>query len=506
MAEQSSHRRIAINAVAATAHVIVVGVSYLFLYFFLLHTLGAAQMGVYTLVLATTSVASLANFGITSSLVKLVADFRAKDNPKELNQLIFTALICIIVLFSVLSLLAYFFGWFIIGKVVSIHNNYVNLALKILPYSLMCLFVNELGGVFISIIEGTQRNYIRNIIYIVNNILFLLLNFFLVPRFGLLGVAYAQLTQACLITISGFFIGKSMLTGFSVFKWNWSTPIFKHILSYGTKIQAVSVFQMLYEPATKTLLTKFGGLPAVAYYDMATRLINQLRALIANANQVLIPVIAHAATRSLEEVKIYYTKALSITLTANIFLISGVLGFGALISYYWIGYHEPRFIFPLTVLSVSMFINIMSGPAFFCSMGEGKMNILLWVNFFIAVANIAGGIILGSLFKSKGVILAWGISYAVGSLALMIAYQKDIKVRFRDIFSLKQDTGFIIISILYSVGSVYVFNAFKITYNIQTLLITMLVYAVIFVPNIFINKNVQLFAKKLLQKNTPEQT
>ncbi|RVU00931.1 hypothetical protein EOD41_09875 [Mucilaginibacter limnophilus] len=500
MTDKASQRRVTINAVAATLHVIVVGVSYLFLYVYLLKSLGAAQMGIYTLVLATSSIASLANLGITSSLVKLVADFRARHTPEELNKLIYTALVSIIILFSILTLIAYFFGWLIIGYVVNIHNDYARLALQILPYSLICLFINELGGVFISILEGSQKNYIRNIIYIANNLFFLCLVFLLVPKYKLLGVAYAQVIQSASITICGFFTGKSLLDKFSIFKWNWSFKIFKQILSYGSKIQAVSVFQMLYEPATKTLLTKFGGLAAVAYYDMATRLINQLRALITNANQVLIPVIANASIRNLEEVRFWYKKALSITLTANILLISGILGMGSIVSYYWIGHHEMQFVFPLTVLAVATFVNIMSGPAFFCSMGEGRMNLLLWVNFIIAVLNIIGGIILGYFFKSKGVILAWGMSYAIGSFALMVVYQRNIRVRFKQIFSLKNDSWFIIISIIYSAASVFVFNSFKINYNLKTVLLTFIIYIIIFSPCIFLNKTLNGFLKKLIQR------
>ncbi|RYY00569.1 hypothetical protein EON78_00790 [bacterium] len=505
MAEQLSHKRIIINATAATAQVIVIGVSYLFLYIYLLRTLGESQLGVYTLVLSTSSIASLANFGITSSLVKFVADYRLKSDPEDLNRLIFTSLISLIALFSVLIMVAYAFGWFIIEHVVAIDKDYVQLALKILPYSLLCLFINELGGVFISILEGSQRNYIRNIIYIINNLIFLVLTFFFVPVYGLVGVAYAQVIQSTLITLCGFFTGKSLLKDFSLFKWNWDKTIFKEIIAYGSKFQVVSIFQMLYEPATKTLLTKFAGLPAVAYYDMATRLVNQLRGLIANANQVLIPVIAHAAQNHIEEVRFLYKKALSITLTANIFLISAILGFGSLISFFWIGHNEPRFIFPLCVLSISLFINILSGPAFFCSLGEGKLNLLVMINFFIALANITGGILLGFLYGGKGVIVSWGISYAAGSLALIILYQNNIKVKFRDVFSLREEGVFFGVSLIYSAVSVYIFNKFDIEYNLKTLLISVGIYLVIFIPNIFLNKNLKIITRKLVLRNTTKE-
>jgi O-antigen/teichoic acid export membrane protein len=49
---------------------------------------------------------------------------------------------------------------------------------------------------------------------------------------------------------------------------------------------------MLYDPITKALLTKFGGLSLVGYYEMANKLIYQIRSLKVSANQILVPAFA----------------------------------------------------------------------------------------------------------------------------------------------------------------------------------------------------------------------
>ena len=46
---------------------------------------------------------------------------------------------------------------------------------------------------------------------------------------------------------------------------------------------------MLLDPLAKVLLSRFGGLSAVAYFEMANRMVSQARSLIASANQVLVP-------------------------------------------------------------------------------------------------------------------------------------------------------------------------------------------------------------------------
>jgi hypothetical protein len=45
-------------------------------------------------------------------------------------------------------------------------------------------------------------------------------------------------------------------------------------------IQAITISQMLYDPITKGLLVKFGGLDLAGYYEMANRLVVQLRGFI----------------------------------------------------------------------------------------------------------------------------------------------------------------------------------------------------------------------------------
>jgi len=319
-----AHKRILLNAVSAAVQVVVVGLMYFFLYKYLIKTLGPSQLGVWALVISTSSIANFANFGITSGLVKFVADFKEKGGGEQMYKLIFTAFLSIVMFFAILIFVGYLFVDLIIHKIID--KQYVDLAMHLLPYSLLCLFINEMGGVYTSILEGFQKNYLRNIIYISSSVIFLALTYMLVPRYGLMGVTYAQVIQSLIIFISALITGSSLIKGFSPFKWNWDKAIFKQLIGYGSKFQVVSLFQMLYEPATKTLLTHFGGLPAVGYYEMASRLVNQVRALIVNANQVMIPVVAQASHKGVDEVRRLYVRTMSITLFINAPLICAVIG------------------------------------------------------------------------------------------------------------------------------------------------------------------------------------
>jgi O-antigen/teichoic acid export membrane protein len=422
-----SNKRIIINAASASLQVIITGLIYFFLYRYLVKNLGAAQLGIWSLVLATSSIANLANFGITSGLVKFVAEYKASQKENELSVLVSTAFFTICIFFIFLILILYIAASFILKKVVD--ADHLQLAMNILPFSLLSLFFNGIGGVFTSVLEGCQKNYLRNTIYSTAIIVLFLLTFFLTPKFGLEGVAYAQVMQSFLILIAAFLVSYKFFKNPDASFFSWKLITFKEIMGYGLKFQVVSICQMMYEPTTKALLSKFGGLSLVGYYEMSSRLVSQIRALIVNANQVMIPVITEASfkeTDSANSIKLLYSKTLSVTLLITIPLITGIVILAPLISKLWIGQFELSFIIFTFILSIANLINIICGPAYFGFMGTGILNPLIKVHVLMAFLNIAFAYTLGIVIHGYGVILAWGISLSSASLLLIYNYNKLI--------------------------------------------------------------------------------
>ena len=497
--EINSKKRISINIISTILQVLVVGVVYLFLYKFLLESLGIEKLGVWSIILATSSIANLANFGITSGLVKFIADYNAKKNLKDIPKLIFTALVSIIILFLLIVIIIYFFSKVILGFVVE--QKYLSLALEILPYSLLCLFINSVGGIFTSTLEGFQKNYVKNFLFLFSSVFLLLSSYYLVPIYQLKGVAIAQVLQSVIILVGSllFVINTSQLAIFN--KWNWDYKIFRELINYGAKFQVISVFQMLYEPITKGLISKFGGLAVLGYYEMAARLVNQVRALIVNANQVMVPVVAHTNSTQKENLKELYNKMMSITFFVNVRLISVLLIFTPIISILWIGHWEPIFVFSMLLLSTSIFVNILIGPAYFSCVGEGNLNLILKSQIMIGILNLILGYVLGYYFSGKGVIVSWAISVAISSFYLFYNYQKEKDIPLTNLFT-KYNVILFVVSVLVTIFSFVLYNVFA-SYINNTLVLLgcyIIVTIVVFIPFIIKNKDVidlkQAFFKK----------
>lgn len=99
-----SSKKLTINAVSAVVQVIFTALLYFFLYKYLLKSIGVEQLGVWSLILSFSSIANLANMGLTSGLVKFVAEYILEDDKSKLGKLIFTSILSMSILFIFLSL------------------------------------------------------------------------------------------------------------------------------------------------------------------------------------------------------------------------------------------------------------------------------------------------------------------------------------------------------------------------------------------------------------------
>ncbi len=488
---ENSRNRIALNAFSSAIQVIIVGLVYFFVYRIIVVELGVDQVGVWSLILATTSITSLANFGFSSALVKFVAEANAISDEAKLKKLLFTSWISMITLFLVVALIVYLLAYVFIDRIID--AKYVRIALKILPFSLLSLYIGALGSIWISALEGFQKNYIRSIIFSIGSIIYLLLTIILVPRNGLAGLAYSQVFQSFFIFIFSYYFLKKRCRTFKIYEWQWDNSTFRLLFGYGYKVQIVSLCQMLVDPLTKIMITRFSGITTLGFYEMASRLIIQLRYVIVNMNQVTIPIVSHYAQTDVSAIKYIYDRGLSFIAFLVFPMFAGIILFTPYLSGIWIGHVEPIFINCVYIMAISMLINIMASPAYFNSLGEGKLNGVLFMNFIILAMNLVLGIILGKTIPIYGVPLAWGISYAFGSIYLIRYYGTRKHFSFLRAF---RPGDFILIAgaILFSVFSKYILLNIseRKNYSAGSLLVLFIIYVVFFLAISFPNRNFKL--------------
>ncbi|UMY66388.1 lipopolysaccharide biosynthesis protein [Flavobacterium sp. HJ-32-4] len=447
--------------------VVVVGLCYVILYRYLLDRLGAELLGVWSVIVATTSLASVANLGLNTSIVKFVASYAARGDESKIKQLLFTSFIFIGGLYLVLSgIILLVAGWLL---PMFIPLQFLEVAKGVLPFSLLCLCINAIGGVVGSALDGIQKNYIRSAVLSGSSVVLVVLSFIMTPLYGLKGLIYSQILQAlmvlaiCVIAFNRFRPG-SFSPG-----WHWSRSIFREILSYGSKIQVLALLQLSYEPVTKLILSRWGGLAAAGYYEMASRLVSQVRAVIVNANQVVIPIIAEASERDSDRVRDLYIRSFRTILPLDTVLTLALICTSPLVSVLWLGHAEMIFVFAMTANGIGMFLNICTNPAYFGFMGEGKLNPLLISAFTMGLVNVFGGWLLGTWLGGYGVIIAWNLAFVAGSLLVMLQYHRVKMLRWHELVS-RQDVYILLMATMIGMTTMRMYVTYN-SYNWKYLLV-----------------------------------
>jgi len=252
--------------------------------------------------------------------------------------------------------------------------------------------------------------------------------FILAPTYGLIGLAFARVTQNVIVLLSSWFLLRRYLPLLPVLPCKWSRKIFNEIIGYSINFQIISLFVMLYDPVTKALLSRFGGLSALGYYEMASRMIIQLRALIVSANQVIVPAIADLQERIPDKIQLLYLTSYQLLFYLALPLFSLIIVLTPLISQLWIGHYERIFVTFTTLLAIGWFLNTLASPAYFANLGIGKLRWNVLGHIAIALLNAGFGLLLGILYGGIGVVLAWVFSLALGSSIIYLSYHATHKI------------------------------------------------------------------------------
>lgn len=414
------NRRIATSAMSSIAQIIVSGIALAVLYRYLLETIGVAQLGTWSLVLAMSSMIQITNLGLTGSIVKNIADHDAKGDKHSIELSIQTAAITVAILSAGLigcayPVAKYYFGFAIEGQ------PYQD-ALEVLPLALIAFWILMVTGIYQSGMYGCQLIVQRNGVLIAESISHVVLCMLLAPRYGLLGLAYARVVQNMITLVASMVLLKSHLPSLPWLPHRWDRGLFREMIGYATSFQAISLLVMLSDPITKAFLSRFGSVSLVGYYEMANKLVQIFRSLIVNAIQVLVPMFANLRQVQPQRVLGLYFKSSRIVTYLAIPGFSFLIVCAPLISELWIGRDEPIFVWSTILLCVGWLVNTLSAPAYFASLGTGEMRINLLSHIVMTGANILLALSLGLAIGGLGVVVGWAIALVIGGVLLNSLY------------------------------------------------------------------------------------
>jgi O-antigen/teichoic acid export membrane protein len=429
MAANLEHRQILWNALSTFGQVLAsAGVLFL-LYRFLVRTIGIERLGIWSLVLATTSLVVLANQGFSTSIVKFVAKYAARESAGDVSLLLQTAAISIGLPAGVISIALYPAGVWIL-KLILPHPAIAE-AIAILPWALVSLWLNVMLGLFQAGLAGHQLYTLCNFVEVSGAALYLASAYAMVPRLGLLGLAYSQAAVAAACVIVTWMLLRRRIPLLPLLPHRWDRRLFREIVGYGFQFQFITAAQAVREPVAKALITKFGGLAVTGFYDMASRWVVTFRELIVQANQVLVPTVSSLQEREPEAILRLYRDSYRLIFFLALPTTSFLVALSPLVSIVWLGRFEPVFVTFTGILAAGWLVNILCNPAYVVDLGTGALRWVAIGCVVTAVLNAAAGFVAGSIWGGTGVVAASMASLALGYLVVLVAFHRENRLPFR---------------------------------------------------------------------------
>jgi O-antigen/teichoic acid export membrane protein len=388
-------------------------------YRIVVHRLGLGSLGIWSLVVATTSFVRVVDPGTSAGLSRFVAVANARSRPSEIGNFFIAALISTFVFYAILSTLAYWPLRYALRLALSGPEFLV--AQDLLPYGITSFVLLNCYIAAAAALVGLQRADLRSKIVISCLFIQLVFVLLLTPINGLEGFAQAQILQYVFGIFVSYLVSVHQMRGHFAL---W--PLFKlkktafvELWLFGIRLQSISVISFLYEPVSKFVISSVGGAETLGLYEMALKYVVQVRQLALGPTTILMPAFAHVNVRAPNELTALYRRSLAAAVIVGSALMAAASISSPILSVLLFNYVDRLFVIFVAILSAASFVTIVSSPASNLAVSKG----LLKGNFWGTVVASCGAPLLaftfGKFFGSVGAVSSAVFALGVGNFLSM---------------------------------------------------------------------------------------
>lgn len=427
-------RTVGRNATWSLVQTVISALTVFALYKYLYGYLGPEQLGLWAVVLASVSLGRLAELGFSTTVLRYVSIHLGNGNRTRAAQILETGVVTIGVPFALALLILYPMASQAMRYVLPASN--IESAREILPYALATLWFGVTGSIAQSALDGCGRMDVKSRILIVGNLAYVPAAILMAQQWGITGLAICQLLQSVIVAILVWISIRRELPHLSLAPVTWNKSCFREILSYAAGLQLGNLLIMLFEPATKIVLSRYCGLAEVAHFEMANQVVSRVRALITSAMQAYLPSISSTSTDA-NSVRQIVGEATTFAAGIGLPLMAGVVVSFPIISILWIGEIQPNFIAYGWILGIGWLIATLAMPVYFFCVGTGRVKTILLSHVITVGSNIFLGFGAAVLGLGHGVAISMMVSLCAGNLMTVITTLSNLQISARQLIKLK---------------------------------------------------------------------
>jgi O-antigen/teichoic acid export membrane protein len=359
------------NALFSTAQSFVALACLFTIYRLLVQELGLERLGVWSLLLAASALVRIGDVSGAAALARFVAAAAHADHAGSPRDYVHTVLLTCIAMNCVFAAAIYFSAPLALPLVVG--PEHLAEARSLLPFVIAIMLLGAFGAGVTSAIDGAQRADQRALVMMGANLVYLVAAWFCIPRLGMIGFALAQMLQLVVVIVVGWIVLRGHVAGLGWFPSRWSRAVFAQTGAYALKLNAMGIMMMLFDPLTKLGFNHAGGPILVAYYELATRLVTQIRGLVVAGATPLTPAFARFRTPRDPAFGALLEKATRISALAAVATAFLSLTGAPLMSLVILGKIDPELLRMNTALTLGWSINLLCLGFYMAAQGIGLL-------------------------------------------------------------------------------------------------------------------------------------
>jgi len=396
-----------------------------------LHFLGANLYGLWAILAVIIYFSSIGNFGIDEALVKYVAEEYEKKNLEGiiayastgLNLLILNA----VLIYVVINLMGK-----LLQKVLHLNTSYSSIYHNIFPYvillSIFVLIVNYVN----SILKGLGRFDQASYILLAGRILALIISLlFFVNGYRIWGIYWGQLLSFLFVLIvSSLFIFRKI--GFYYNPLKYKKNLLFKLFKFGGAITVSRIISILLEPFIKIIIARFIGLAEVSYFEIANKIVLQIRSLFERGISAIMPEVSRlsaSAKNAKTAIAVVMRKINRLNAFVGLITLAILFIVGEYVLKLWLSQdYNVAITIAFRIVILGYFINLVSVPIYYYFMGIGKVKYCFYNHFIQAVLNFVLVIIviLFGCINFPLVTAAYATSIGISAVVLILIYCRTV--------------------------------------------------------------------------------
>lgn len=336
------------------------------------------------------------------------------DIADQINSTVITYIFVSIVIFLFVLLL------YPILKQVMFKNIFApNLDLFILG-TLFLNLANLVTSNYFSVLTGRMRMDVTNGIIIFTNFVQTALTIgMLLAGYGLMAVFAGSAAAGILNSVLPVIFAKREMPELFLSFREYSFSKIKHLFKFSLKMYFINSVSNFLTATNKFIIVRLTGLDFVAYYEIANKVVLQLRILFQNILEPVYPASSIVVSRDDEgqnKIVAAYNKAF------KYLLLTSILGYGAMFVFsypvflLWLGKKYAQVSLITIIIGIGNFVNLQTAIPFFFLASLNRLQSALKSAIFVVACNFAFGLVGFYMFGFYGMIAGFSLALILPSI------------------------------------------------------------------------------------------